>query len=64
MALDATKLEGLIETELENAGFDFTDGRADEMAKAVAKAVVKHITTDSDVSGTTSDGATYSTTVQ
>lgn len=49
MALDASALQGAIESKLTAAGFDLSKGEADVMAQAVAEAVVEHITGSAQV---------------
>jgi len=63
MPLSATSLEALIDTKLQAAGFDLVAGEAGEMAKAIAEAVVEHITANAQVvvAGGSSAG-TYSVT--
>jgi len=63
MALSASGLQTLIETKLTTAGFDLNNGRADDMASAIAEAVVEHITANAQVvvAGGSSAG-TYSVT--
>ncbi|MEQ1977622.1 hypothetical protein [Xenorhabdus sp. SGI240] len=50
MALSSSKLKGMIENNLRS--FDFAaneHGRMNELAEAIAKAVVEHITADGQV---------------
>ena len=51
MALDSSSLEGLITSKLKAAGFNVSGehSKANVMAKAIAEAVVEHITANAEV---------------
>ena len=43
MALNSATLSGLIQSKLTAAGFNLSAGVADDLAQAIAEAVVEHI---------------------